>query len=224
MRIPRHIALIPDGNRRWAKKRGLRAWEGHSAGLKVFKNFINWCYEMGVKEITAYSLSKENLSKRKREEINQLSALYEKYAEEALKSGDVERQEVKITFAGDLTAFPKSLLSLLREIEEKTKNFAKRQLNLCLNYSGRDEIIRAVRRVVEEGIEITEESLEKFLDIKRPPDLIIRTAERRLSNFLLWQSAYSEIYFSEKLFPEFTKDDLLDAIKMFNKTERRYGG
>lgn len=223
MKVPRHVALIPDGNRRWAEEKGLKPWEGHSAGIDRFKEFLDWCFDLGVEEVTAYSLSKENLDKRSREEVEFLFKLYETGFRELLMSPKVIDREVKVEFAGELESFPEGVKQLIDEVKEKTKYFKKRKLTLCLNYSGRGEILRAVEQLVKAGKPLNEKNVEEFLQVKSAPDLLIRTAEHRISNFLLWQTAYSEIFFSPKMFPDFTEKDFMQAIEQFNKTERRYG-
>jgi len=223
MKVPRHIALIPDGNRRWAKEKGLEPWEGHKVGIELFKDFLDWCYDLGIEEITAYSLSKENLERRTPGEVKFLFKLYEGGFRELLSSPKVIDREVRVSFAGNLEPFPKSLRKLISDVEAKTGKFQKRRLNLCLNYSGRGEILRAVEGLVKSGKDVTEGNLEDFLQVKTAPDLLIRTAEHRISNFLLWQCAYSEIYFTGKLFPDFTHEDFMQAVEQFAKTKRRYG-
>jgi undecaprenyl diphosphate synthase len=222
--IPRHIALIPDGNRRWAEARGIKPWEGHWVGIERFKEFLDWCYDAGVEEVTAYSLSKENLGKRSGVEMKFLFKLYETNLLEMLRSPKIIDREVRVSFVGDLEPFPKSVRALMDDIVAKTKNFKKRKLNLCLNYSGRDELLRAAEGMAKAKKKPTEKSFEQFLQIKSAPDLLIRTAEKRISNFLLWQLAYSEIFFSPKLFPDFTKADFDEALEQYSNTERRYGG
>jgi undecaprenyl diphosphate synthase len=222
--IPRHVALIPDGNRRWAKSKDLPAWEGHRKGIEVFENFLDWCYEEGVIEITTYSLSRENIEKRNQEEIKQLFKLYEINLEVLLDSEKVDNWEARVRFAGDISVFPKNIRSLIAEIEEKSSAYTKRKLTFCSNYSGRGELINAVNDILSSGkTGIDEKGFKEFLQIQSEPDLLIRTAEHRISNFLLWQLAYSEIYFSDKLFPDFTKKDLLDAFSFYNKTKRSFG-
>lgn len=223
MRVPRHVALIPDGNRRWAESRGLKPWEGHRIGIERFKEFLDWCYDTGVEEVTAYSMSKENLDKRKHEEVGFLFKLYEKNLIDLLKSPEVIERGVRVEFAGNLEPFPKAIKELIKQVESETKKFKKRKLTLCLNYSGRGEILQAAKDLSKGKKPWTESNLENHLQVKSAPDLLIRTAERRISNFLLWQCAYSEIYFSEKFFPEFTKEDFMDAINQYDKTKRRYG-
>ena len=223
MDIPKHIALIPDGNRRWAKGRGIKPWEGHRAGIERFKEFLDWCYDLGVEEVTAYSLSQENLGKRSSAEMKFLFKLYEENLIGILKSQEAAEKKLSVHFAGDLSPFPKRLRDLMRETEEETAQFKKRRLNLCVNYSGREEILNAARMLAENGNRITERSFEGLLWVTSPPDLLIRTAEHRISNFLLWQCAYSEIFFSPKLFPDFTKEDLITAIRQFGGADRRFG-
>jgi len=223
MNVPKHIALIPDGNRRWAKVHGLRPWEGHKVGIERFKELLDWCYDLGVEEVTAYSLSKENFGKRAQMEVKALFKLYEDGFRELLTSPRVAQRELNVKFAGDLSGFPKGLKDLVKEVETNTKKFKKRKLTLCINYSGREEILQAADRLAKSGKPATAKNFESFLEINSEPDLVIRTAEHRISNFLLWQAAYSEIYFSPKMFPDFTKQDLIDAIGQYNKTERRYG-
>jgi undecaprenyl diphosphate synthase len=221
MKVPNHIALIPDGNRRWAQERGIKPWEGHGAGIKKFREFLNWCCELGTTEVTAYSLSKENLEKRSSLEMKFLFELYKKNLVEVLKSPEVEENQMSVRFVGNLDALPKRMNRLMAEIEEETAQYSKRRLNLCVNYSGREEIINAINTL--DGLPITAEKFEQKLWVKGSPDLLIRTAESRISNFLLWQCAYSEIYFCQKLFPDFEYGDFAAAIKQFNQTKRKYG-
>jgi len=226
MSIPKHIALTPDGNRRWAKQQGLKPWDGHEKGIENFKKFLEWCYDLGVEHVTAYSMSRENLGKRNRAEISFLFKLYEKYLRQVMDSKLVHDKQVKVLFAGDTSVFPDNIQQLLDEIREKTSNYKKRTVTLCMNYSGRAEIITAIKKLDEKSIKkLDEENFSKLLyNPEIPdPDLIIRTAEKRISNFLLWQSAYSEIYFSDKFFPDFKKQDLMKAIEQYNQTERKYG-
>lgn len=223
MKVPRHIALIPDGNRRWAEERGKKPWEGHAKGIDVFKKFLDWCYDLGVEEITAYSLSTENLQKRNQTEMSFLFEIYQRNLLDMLNSKEVIDRETQVRFVGDLSGFPPKMKGLIEQIERRTAKFEKKKLNLCVNYSGRSEIVNAMRKLAESEKDINEKNLEEFLLVNTSPDLLIRTAERRISNFLLWQCAYSEIYFSPKFFPDFTREDFLDAIEQFNSTERRYG-
>jgi len=223
MTIPRHIALIPDGNRRWAKKQGLNPWDGHKAGIDRFKEFLDWCYDAGVEEVTAYSLSKENLAKRNRAEMDALFKLYEGGFRELLSSPAVKKRQLRVSFVGDLSHFPPGLKNLIREVESNTKEYTKCKLTLCINYSGREEILEAAEKLAKSGKAFTEANFERFLQIRSQPDLLIRTAEKRISNFMLWQSAYSEVFFSAKMFPDFSKKDFDDAIEQYQNTKRKYG-
>jgi undecaprenyl diphosphate synthase len=223
MKVPRHIALIPDGNRRWAEEKGLKPWEGHAQGMDKFREFLDWCYDMGVEKVTAYSLSKENFEKRSKEEIDFLFKAYEEKLRELLTSKDFIERGIRIKFIGKKDNLPKGMKDLIAELERESADFTKRRVNLCINYSGRQELLDAAKSISESGEEFNKENFEKNLLIRDEPDLLIRTAEKRISNYLLWQLAYSEIHFSPKLFPDFTKDDLLEAIAQYDKTERRYG-
>ena len=223
MRIPKHIALIPDGNRRWAEEKGLKPWEGHSVGMDKFREFLDWCYDAGVEEVTAYSLSKENFEKRSPEEVEFLFKAYEEKLRDMLTSEEFVEKEIQIRFIGNKRDLPEGMKNLIEELEKESSEFTERRVNLCINYSGRGELVNAAKELAESGEEFTPENFERHLLIKDAPDLLIRTAEKRISNYLLWQLAYSEIYFSPKMFPDFTKDDFDDAINQFQKTERRYG-
>lgn len=223
MKIPKHIALIPDGNRRWAEEKGLNPWEGHSVGMDKFREFLDWCYDIGVEEVTAYSLSKENLEKRSSEEMEFLFKAYEGKLRDMLTSKEFAEKEIQIKFVGKRDGLPEGMLNLIKELEEESSKFTKRRVNLCINYSGREELVNAAKELADSGEAYTPENFEKHLLIKDSPDLLIRTAEKRISNYLLWQLAYSEIYFSPKMFPDFAKADFDDAIEQFQRTERRYG-
>jgi undecaprenyl diphosphate synthase len=223
MKIPKHIALIPDGNRRWAEEKGLNPWEGHAAGIARFREFLDWCYDLGVEEVTAYSLSKENFGKRDPAELSFLFEVYENKLREILESREFADREIKIGFVGDICNLPESMRRLIKKTERESMCFSKRKLNLCINYSGREELVRAARALCESGEQISEESFQKHLLLADEPELLIRTAEKRISNFLLWQTAYSELHFSPKLFPDFSKGDFDKAISQFQETERRFG-
>lgn len=227
MKIPKHIALIPDGNRRWAKIRNVESWEGHRIGIERFREFLDWCYDSGVRDVTVYSVSKENLDKRNEEEVNALYNLYDINLRVLLEDPDIDEKEIRVYFIGDISTFPENIHDLISEAEERTKKYKKRSLTFCMNYSGRDEILNATKGMLRDKVDpkkVDEKLFEKYLQTRVPdPDLLIRTAENRISNFLLWQLAYTEVYFCPKLFPDFTKDDLMDAIKQYNETQRRFG-
>lgn len=224
--IPEHIAIIMDGNRRWAKKRGLPSIEGHGAGYEQFKKISEKCRKLGVKILTVYAFSAENW-KRGKEEVSYLMKLLEA----ALKKerGNFMKQGIRLNILGQIERLPDSLGRLVCEVMEETKNNKEGILNLALSYGGRDEIIEAVKKIISEKIQpedVNEEIFSKHLRTAGQPDpaLLIRTSgEQRLSGFLPWQSVYSELYFSPKLWPEFTEDDLEDAIKEYQERKRRFG-
>ena len=228
--VPRHIAIIMDGNGRWAKKRGLPRTAGHKAGAEAFRKIANYCREIGVKYLTVYAFSTENW-KRSEEEVSGIMKLLGAYLKEALQ--DMEKNRVKFRFFGDLSRLSPNLQKLCNEAQEKSGQYDV-QVNFCLNYGGRDEIVRACRSIaadVAEGKykpeELSEELLSHYLYSADVPDpeLIIRpSGEMRTSNFLLWQSAYSEYVFLNVLWPDFGPADLDEAIEEYHRRNRRFGG
>ena len=228
---PRHIAIIMDGNGRWAKKRGLPRTAGHAAGAEAFRRTANYCRTLGVEYLTVYAFSTENW-KRSQEEINGIMKLLGKYLEEALR--DMEKNHVRFRFFGDLSRLSPELQKLCRDAEERSAPYRGVQVNFCLNYGGRDEIVKASKafaRDVVEGKrkpeELTEELLGSYLYSADVPDpeLIIRpSGEMRTSNFLLWQSAYSEYVFLNVLWPDFGPEELDAAIEEYHRRNRRFGG
>ena len=227
---PQHIAIIMDGNGRWAKKRGLPRTAGHAAGGEAFRRIANYCRTLGVKYLTVYAFSTENW-KRSEEEVTGIMRLLGKYLEEALR--DMEKNRVCFRFFGDLTKLSPQLQKLCRDAESRSADYDV-QVNFCLNYGGRDEIVHAARafaRDVAEGKhkpeELTEDILSGYLYSADVPDpeLIIRpSGEKRISNFLLWQSAYSEFVFMNVLWPDFSPQDLDAAIEEYHRRNRRFGG
>ena len=227
---PQHIAIIMDGNGRWAKKRGLPRTAGHAAGGEAFRRIANYCRTLGVKYLTVYAFSTENW-KRSQEEVAGIMRLLGKYLEEALR--DMEKNRVCFRFFGDLTKLSPQLQKLCRDAESRSADYDV-QVNFCLNYGGRDEIVHAARafaRDVAEGKhkpeELTEDILSGYLYSADVPDpeLIIRpSGEKRISNFLLWQSAYSEFVFMNVLWPDFSPQDLDAAIEEYHRRNRRFGG
>ena len=226
-KIPYHLAIIMDGNRRWARSRGLPTLFGHKKGLENFKKIARYCYKKGVKILTAFAFSTENWN-RSKEEVSYLMKLFEsmftkKNIEELNKKG------VKINIIGQKWRFPKTLQKKIKEIEQLTKKNKKAILNIALSYGGRADIIEAIKKIVRLKVppkEVNEELVSKYLWTKAQPDpdLIIRTGkEKRISNFLIWQSAYSELYFSNKHWPEFTEKDLEEAFLDYSKRKRRFG-
>lgn len=223
-RLPRHIAIIMDGNGRWAKKRGLPRTAGHKVGAETFRKIALQCKALGVEYLTIYAFSTENW-KRPAEEVSTLMSLLKKYMQEAIDT--MERDKMKLRFFGDLSALSPELQDLARRANAVADRVDGFQANLCINYGGRDEILHAARLCASAGEEMTEENLEKHLYSAGIPDpeLIIRPGgELRLSNFLLWQCAYSEFYFCDTLWPDFGEKDLDEAIVAYQQRDRRFGG
>lgn len=229
--VPQHIAIIMDGNGRWAKKRGLPRTAGHAAGAESFRRTANYCRKIGVKYLTVYAFSTENW-KRSEEEISGIMTLMGKYLKEALR--DMDKNKVRFKVFGDITRLSPELQKLCIDAQERSKAYNDVQVNFCLNYGGRDEIVRAAQAFAEDvkagkcqPQELTEELLSKYLYSADVPDpeLIIRpSGEMRTSNFLLWQSAYSEYVFLNVLWPDFKESDLDEAIMEFHRRNRRFGG
>ena len=223
-RLPRHIAIIMDGNGRWAKKRGLPRTAGHKVGAETFRKIALQCKALGVEYLTIYAFSTENW-KRPADEVSTLMSLLKKYMQEAIDT--MERDQMKLRFFGDLSALSPELQALAHKANEVADRVEGFQANLCINYGGRDEILHAARECAAAGVEMTEENLERHLYSAGIPDpeLIIRPGgELRLSNFLLWQCAYSEFYFCDTLWPDFGERDLDEAIVAFQQRDRRFGG
>lgn len=222
-----HLAIIMDGNGRWAKKRGLPRYEGHRQGTKVAKKIVEECRKLNIRYLTLYTFSKENW-KRPKDEVNFLFKLLVDFLNREYKS--LVEQSIKLNILGDYTKLPFSARKAIEFTLKKTKECNKMVLNLALNYSGRDEIILAIKKILKQGIDpdsLDEESFKDFLYTRGQPDpdLIIRTSgEIRLSNYLLYQSAYSELYFTPVLWPDFTEQDLHKALDDFSKRQRRFGG
>ena len=228
--VPRHIAIILDGNGRWAKKRGLPRTAGHAAGAETFRRIATYCKNIGVDYLTVYAFSTENW-KRPADEVGTIMKLLDKYLREAIAT--MERDKIKMKVLGDVSALSPSLQAEIARTNEISTHYDGFQANICLNYGGRDEIVRAARRYAEDYAagkvsgELTEESFSEYLySAGMPdPDLLIRPGgELRLSNFLLWQCAYSEFYFTDVLWPDFTPDELDKAIEVFKSRDRRFGG
>ena len=228
--VPRHIAIIMDGNGRWAKNRGLPRTAGHSAGAEAFRKIANYCRTLGVEYLTVYAFSTENW-KRSADEVGGIMRLLGNYLKEALQ--DMEKNRVRFRFFGDLSRLSSKLQKLCEEAQNRSSDYDV-QVNFCLNYGGRDELVRAARLFAEDVAtgkaqpgDLTEEMLSGYLYSKDVPDpeLIIRpSGELRTSNFLLWQSAYSEYVFMNVLWPDFGPEDLDEAISQYNRRNRRFGG
>lgn len=229
--FPKHIAIIMDGNRRWAKQRNLPAKLGHKEGAKTLEKIVRYANKIGLKYITVYAFSTENW-KRTKEEVGALMILLQKYLEEFLSSDDFEN--IKVNMLGNIADLDTGLQKSINKIIEKTKNNTGLVLNIAFNYGGRDEIVRAVRKIAEDVKEnkinvedINEQTISNSLYTagQLEPDLLIRTSgEQRLSNFLLWQLAYTEFYFVQKYWPDFSEQDLDEAISVFEKRNRKFGG
>ncbi len=224
--VPQHIVLFPDGNRRWAKDHNISVQQGYLEGEKKFADFFSWCKNRGVKVVTVFGFSTENW-KRPKEQVDFLMHLFEKYLAESLN--DFNKGGIKVKIIGQREKLSKALKKVIETVEESTKNNNQIHLNLAVSYGGRWDIVNAVKEMVKRGIEpenITEEMLASHLSMADlpEPDLIIRAGgQMRLSNFVLWQGAYSELYFSDKLWPDFSEEDLVAAISEFDARQRRFG-
>ena len=229
--VPAHVAIIMDGNGRWAKKRGLPRTAGHKAGAEAFRTIANYAKSIGLRYLTVYAFSTENW-KRDREEVDAIMDLLERYLREAIR--DMDKNRVRFCFFGDLSRLSPALQAEAAEAVERSKQYEGVQVNFCLNYGGRDEILRAARAFAAKCAagearpeELSEEAFSGLLYSAGvpDPDLIIRpSGELRTSNFLLWQSAYAEYYFTDTLWPDFGPEDLDQAIAAFNHRSRRFGG
>ncbi len=221
--LPRHIGIIMDGNGRWAKKRGMPRTYGHKAGAEVFKKISRECGRLGIEEATFYAFSTENW-KRPQEEVDTLMSLFKDYLLEA--KADMEASgNLRVRFVGERDGMSEELIRLMDEAEENTKDRNGTLINVAVNYGGRQEIVSAVNSLIASGkTEITEEDISSAVYTMADCDLIIRpSGEERLSNFLLWQAAYSEFWFSDVLWPDFSEKDLHLALAEFEKRNRRFG-
>jgi len=218
----RHLAIILDGNRRFAKKKGLPLWKGHEYGAKTVEKLFDWCKQLGIKELTLYALSTENL-KRQKKEVSFLLKLIRRWFTKFKNDPGLEKDKIRIKIIGKLSLLPKNLQKLLKEIENKTKKHKKYKINFCIAYGGRLELVEAFNKLKNKK-KITEKDIQKSLWLSSEPDLIIRTGNIiRSSNFLPFQSTYSEWLYLKKTWPEFTKQDLKKAKKEFAKRKRNFG-
>ena len=228
--IPKHIAIIMDGNRRWAKNKNLPIKLGHKEGAKTLENIVRYAQTKGIKYLTVYAFSTENW-KRSKEEVGALMLLLRNYLDDYSKRADTEN--IKINILGDVSALDEGLQKSINNAIKRTENNTGIVFNIALNYGGRDEIVRAAKLIAQQvkkgeiGPEdITEDMIAGCLDTKGipEPDLLIRTCnEQRISNFLLWQLAYTEFYFTPVAWPDFSKEELTKAIEAYNKRDRKYG-
>lgn len=230
MRVPNHIAIILDGNGRWAKSKGMPRNYGHVKGCENLEYICEVAKELGVKYLTVYAFSTENW-KRSREEVEGLMNLFRNYLKKCIKIS--KKNNMRVRVIGDPSAFDEDIQNRIRELEEFSKDFDELHFQIALNYGSRDEIIRAVNRMLEDQRQgvltgpVTESMISDYLDTAGipDPDLMIRTSgELRLSNYLLWQLAYTEFYFTDVPWPDFKKDELVKAIEKYNERDRRYGG
>lgn len=231
LNVPKHVAIILDGNGRWAKKKNMPRNYGHVQGAKVVEQIIEDGYNMGIEYITVYAFSTENW-KRSMEEVEALMKLLQKYLIDCIERSTKNNMQVRVI--GDKSGLDPKIVEKINELEEVTKTATGLKFTIAINYGGRDEIRRAVVRIAKEAAEkrldpeqITEDTISAHLDTAGlpDPDLLIRTSgEERLSNFLPWQLAYTEFYFTDVLWPDFDKEDLLTAIRYYNGRERRFGG
>ena len=231
MNIPQHVAIILDGNGRWAKAKGMPRNYGHAQGSKNVEKICEEAWCMGIKYLTVYAFSTENWN-RPKEEVNALMKLLRNYMKTCLKTA--AKNDMKVRVIGDITRLDEDIRSRILELEEATKNNGGLNFQIAINYGSRDELVRGIRRLAQDCVdnkqdpaEITEAVIERYLDTHGipDPDLLIRTSgELRLSNYLLWQLAYAEFYFTDVPWPDFSKEELEKAIEQYNSRDRRYGG
>lgn len=234
-RIPSHVAVILDGNRRWAREEGLPLEAGYREGAQRVEDFLKWCYDVGVRTVTLYALSTENISRRSPEEIQLLLGILREYLRRELREGELAKRKVRVKAIGFLELLPPDIAEGIRELERRTEGFSERFLNVAVAYGGRAEIVEAARRIAADVLrgalrleDVNEETFEKYLQtshLPNPhPDLVIRTSgEVRISNFLLWQIAYSELVFLDVYWPEFRRIDFLRALRTYQRRGRRFG-
>lgn len=224
--IPKHIAIILDGNRRYGEKIGNKKL-GHREGAKRVEELFSWCQELKIKEVTLYTFSTENFS-RPKDEVDYLMDLFRKQFKRLNSEIDQKKNDdVKVNFVGRIEMFPDDIREEMKKLSEKTEDKKGFIVNFALGYGSRAEITDAVKKIVRKGIkaeEITEETITKNLYLKSEPEIMIRPGgEKRMSNFLLWQCSYSELFFIDKLWPEFSKKDLINIIEEYNNRQRRFG-
>ena len=231
MKVPNHVAIILDGNGRWAKAKGMPRTYGHVKGCANLETICDDVKDLGIKYLTVYAFSTENW-KRSRDEVEALMKLFRSYLKKWVKIA--ERNKMRVKIIGDTSVFDEVIRERIHYLEEVSKDYDELYFQIALNYGSRDEITRGMRRMAQDAAEgklipakITEETIEGYLDTAGvpDPDLLIRTSgELRLSNFLLWQLAYTEFYFTEVPWPDFDKQELIRAIEKYNQRDRRYGG
>ena len=225
VRIPRHVSIIMDGNGRWAKSKGMSREYGHSEGAKKFREIVRYCGDVGIENVTVYAFSTENW-KRPKKEVDSIMKIMKSFISEAKKT--YKRDKMRIVFIGNKSVFDDKTKAELCRLEEITACYGGRTLCIALNYGGRAEIVDAVNALIASGKQsVTEDEITAaiYSGVCPPPDMIVRTGgEKRLSNFLLWQSSYSELFFTDTLWPDFTTEELDGIIAEFSNRKRRYGG
>ncbi len=231
MNVPQHVAIILDGNGRWAKSKGMPRNYGHAQGSKNVERICEEAWRLGIKYLTVYAFSTENWN-RPQDEVDALMNLLRRYMKTCLTTAS--KNDMKVRVIGDITRLDEDIRSRILELEEATKNNGGLNFQIAINYGSRDELVRGIRRLAQDCVdnkqdpaEITEAVIERYLDTHGipDPDLLIRTSgEQRLSNFLLWQLAYTEFYFTDVHWPAFMKEELIKAIEQYNKRDRRFGG
>ena len=231
MNVPQHVAIILDGNGRWAKSKGMPRNYGHAQGSKNVERICEEAWRLGIKYLTVYAFSTENWN-RPQDEVDALMNLLRLYMKTCLTTAS--KNDMKVRVIGDITRLDEDIRSRILELEEATKNNGGLNFQIAINYGSRDELVRGIRRLAQDCVdnkqdpaEITEAVIERYLDTHGipDPDLLIRTSgEQRLSNFLLWQLAYTEFYLTDVHWPAFTKEELIKAIEQYNKRDRRFGG
>ena len=222
-----HVGIIMDGNRRFSKRLMLKPWQGHEHGAKKVKEILNWCKEYDIRNITLYAFSYENFN-RPKEEFNFLMKLFLKEFDDLIANPeDLEKDKIKIKFIGRIDKFPDDVRQRMDKLMDMTKDYDNYTVNFAMAYSGRIELVDAVKKMIEKGMkadEVDEKSIMDHLYLNSEPEIIIRTGgERRMSNFLTFQSVYSELFFTDKLWPEFAKEDFEAIIDEFNNRDRRFG-
>lgn len=230
MSNPKHIGIILDGNRRFAKRLMMKPWEGHKLGFEKLKKLFQWCKELDIKELTLYCFSMQNFNRPKRE-FDFLMKIFDEALKEALTNEDIHKNRIRIKVIGRWRLFPENVQEGIKKVMEATKDYDNYQVNLAMAYGGREEVtdcIRKIARKIKAGKidpeKVDENVINENIYLNHEPDLIIRTGgEKRTSNFLIWQGPYAEWFFLEKMWPEFEKEDLIQVIKDYKHRERRFG-
>lgn len=220
----RHVAIILDGNRRYAKKMLKESWKGHRLGAEKVEQLFEWCKELGVSQLTLYIFSLQNFNREKKE-VDYLMDLFCKFFSSEKIKNKIKENKIKVNFIGRTYLLPQKVQEIIQKLQQETENYSDFKANFALAYGGREEIVDGIKKLLKEGkTEIDEQIFSQYLQLQAEPDLIIRTGgERRTSNFLPWQSWYSEWFFLDKYWPEFEKEDLIKVLEEFNLRGRRFG-